>query len=310
MPGCDNLCRVCGLLYFYLCQLWRPVPGMWIVIFQPMPAVTTCARYTECCISIYASCAGCTKFCFSTYASFARLWRPVPDMWIVTVLPMPAVTTCVEYVDCYISTYASCTRCAKFCFSTYANCARLWQPVLGMWIVIFLPMPAVTTCAGYTEGYIFTYASFAGCTKFFPPPMSIVPGCDDLCRVYRGLFFYLHHLRQVLFFYLYQLCQAVTNCAGYVDCFISTYASCAGCGKFYFSTYSNSAMLWRPVQGMWIVIFLPVPAVTTCTGQTECYIFTHANCAGGTSVVFYLCQLSGRNITPCITCTGCHSWHR
>ena len=142
MPGYDDLCWVCGLLYFYLRQLWWPVSGMWIVIF----------------------------------------------------LPMPAVTTCVGYVDCYISTYASC---AKFCFSTYSNCARLWQPVLGMWIVIFLPIPAVKTCAGQTEGYIFTYASCAGGASVVFLPMPPGPGmqdcyistyasCDDLCRVYRG----------------------------------------------------------------------------------------------------------------------------
>ena len=43
VPGCDDLCQVCGLLHFYLCQLWRPVPS-----------------------------AGYAKWYISTYA---RLWR-------------------------------------------------------------------------------------------------------------------------------------------------------------------------------------------------------------------------------------------
>ena len=103
-----------------------------------------------------------------------------------------------------------------------------------MWIVIFLRMPAVTTCAGQAEGYIFTYARCDGGASVVFLTIPIVPGyddlcrvcgllyfylyasCDDPCRVYRVLCFYLCQLRrmhQILFFYLCQLCQAMTTCA-------------------------------------------------------------------------------------------------
>ena len=147
VPGCDDLCQVCELLYFYLWQLWRSVPGMWIVIFLTMPAVTTCAVYTEDYIFTYASCAGCLK-CSFFYR--CQLWRPVPGMWIVIFLSMPGRTTCAGYAECCISTYAS--QCQ-----------------------------AVTTCTGYVDCYMSTYAS-----------------CDDLRRVYRGLYFYQCQLCRVL----------------------------------------------------------------------------------------------------------------
>ena len=111
---CDDLCwvrqvlyfylqQVCQTVFFYLSQLCRPVPCMWIVLFLPIPGVTTCAEYAE--------------WYISTYASLCQ-----------------AMATCARYVDCYISTYASGDD--------------LYRPS-GMQSGIFLPMP----------------------------------GCDDLCRV-------------------------------------------------------------------------------------------------------------------------------
>ena len=69
----------------------------------------------------------------------------------------------------YIFTYASCAGGASVVFLPM-------PPVPDMRIVIFLLMPAVTTCAGYTECYISTYARWA---NFFLP-MPTVPGCEDL----------------------------------------------------------------------------------------------------------------------------------
>ena len=120
------------------------------------------------------------------------------------------VTTCAGYVDCYISTHASCD-----------------DLVPGMWIAIFLPMPAVTTCAG---GLLYFYlcqlwrpVSVMQSVIFLP-----LPGCDDLCR--------------------------------YVDCNILSMPDCDDlcrvCGLLYFYL----CQLWRPVPGMWSVIFLPMPA--------------------------------------------------
>ena len=90
------------------------------------------------------------------------------------------------YADYYISTYA-----------------RLSQPALGMWIVIFLPLPAVTTCAGYTEGYIFTYASCAGGPKCsFVLLMPAVTSCARFASTY----------------------DSCDDRAGYAECYISTCA--------------------------------------------------------------------------------------
>ena len=322
----DDLCRVCGLIYFYLCQLWRPVPGKQRVIFLPMPAVPRAL------VLFFNLCHLC-QVCGLLYFYLCQLWRPVPGIQSVIFPLMPdapicflylcqlcqTVTNCVGYVYCYISTYASCAGCAKFCFSTYSNCARLWRPVLGMWIVIFLPIPAVTTCAGQTEGYIFTYASCAEGASVVFLPMPPVPG-----------------MRIVIFLPM----PAVTTCAGYTECYISTYASapiflqpmpsvpgcddlCWVCGLLYFPPmplwrlvpgmwtviflpmpaapsfvfllYSNCGRLWRFVPGMWTVIFLPMPAVTTCAGYVQGYISTYASCDDLCQVCalsyFYLCQL-------------------
>ena len=150
VPGCDDLCRICGLLYFYLCQLWRPVQGMWIVISLPKPAVMTCAWQREGYIFTYSSCAGgasvvflpmpavpgCDKLCQVwglLYFYLCQLWWPVPGIRSVIFLPMPAVldapscfffclcqlcqavTTCARRVDCYISTYDSCDDLYRVC---------------------------------------------------------------------------------------------------------------------------------------------------------------------------------------------------
>ena len=66
VPGCDDQCRICGLLYFYICQAVTTCAGLWIVIFLPMPAVTTCAGYAESYISTYASCASGASVVFLT----------------------------------------------------------------------------------------------------------------------------------------------------------------------------------------------------------------------------------------------------
>ena len=53
----DDMCRVCGLLYFYLdascndlCRVCR------VLYFYLCQAVITCAGYVDCYISAYASC--------------------------------------------------------------------------------------------------------------------------------------------------------------------------------------------------------------------------------------------------------------
>ena len=171
VPGCDDLCRVCGLLYFWLCQLWPPAPGMQrrVLYLDLCQAVTTCTGYVDCqffylyascddlCwvyrglfFCIYASCADRAKCCFSTYANCARLWWPMPG-----------------YVNCYISTNA-----------------RLGRPVPIMQIVIFLSMPAVTPCVGYTEGLIYFVAS--SCARPAECCFSVYANCTrlrQLCQV-------------------------------------------------------------------------------------------------------------------------------
>ena len=215
------------VIFLPRCQAVITCAGVWIVIFLPMPAVTTCAGYVDCYISTYASCDDLCWVYRVLYFYLCQLHQMHQILFFYLCQLCQAVTTCDVYVDCYISTYASCDDLCWICGLLYFYLCQLWRPVPDVWIVIFLPTPAVTTCTGYTEGYIFTYASYAGCAKLFFS-MSTLPGCDDLCRVYRVLYFYLRQLRrmrQVLFFYLCQLCQVVTNCAGYVDCYISTYAS-------------------------------------------------------------------------------------
>ena len=161
-----------------------------------MPTVTTCAGYAECYISTYA-----------------RLWWPVPGMWIVIFLPMPGCDDLCQVCGLlYFYLYASCDDLCRvyrvLCFYLYQ--LRRMHQVLFFYLCQLCH--AVTTCAGYVDCYISTYAS-----------------CDNLCWVCELLYFYLCQLRrgrQVLFFYLFQQCQALTTCAGYVDCHFSTYASC------------------------------------------------------------------------------------
>ena len=122
------------------------------VIFLPMPAVTTCAGYAESYISICA-----------------RLWRPVPGMWIVIFLPMPGITTCRLCWVCKVLYFylcqpvPGCDDLCRVCGLLYFYLCQLWRPVLGIqrlyfylhqlwrvcWLLFFLPMPVVTTCAGY-----------------------------------------------------------------------------------------------------------------------------------------------------------------
>ena len=200
---------------------------------------------------------------------------------------MPVVTTCTGYVDCFISSYA-----------------RLWRLLPGIWIDIFLPMPAapgaaqcflvlpmpgcdhlcgvygllnfylcktVTTCAGYVNCYISTYAS-----------------CDDLRRVCRVLYFYLSQAVTTCtgvcrLFYFY-LCQTLTTFAGNMDCYISTYASCAECC----STYASCVDLCRVCR---MLSFYLYQAMTTCARYVDCYISTSASCddlCWGLQTVIYL----------------------
>ena len=121
--------------------------------------------------------------------------------------------------------------------------------------------------------------------------MPIVPGCDDLCwvsgllyfykhascdnlcREYRVLYFYLCQLRrvcQVSFFYLFQLCQAVTTCAGYVDCYISTYASCDDLCRANWGLYFYLCQLCREC---WVrPSFLRRNRAITCLRSPKSYL--------------------------------------
>ena len=212
MPGCDDL-------------------STWIVIFLPLPALTICARYAECYISTYVRCD-------------------------------PPVS---GYTDCYISNNTICARCAKFCFSTYTNCARLWRPVPGMWIVILLPMPAAPS--SLSVGFFFFF--------FFFLPMPTVPGCDDLCQVCGLSYFYLCQLwrpvpgiQSVLFLPL----LAMPGVQSDVFLHIPAVPGCDDlwqvCGLLYFPLYQ----LWRHVPGIQSVKFLPMPAAPS-------FVFlTYANC--------------------------------
>ena len=109
VSGCDDLCQVCRLLYFYLCQLWRPVPGMQSVIFLYMPAVTTRARYVDYYISTCVSCDDLCRVCGLLYfyldARCEDLCRVCSVLYFYLC---QAVITCAGYVECYISSYASC----------------------------------------------------------------------------------------------------------------------------------------------------------------------------------------------------------
>ena len=81
MPGCDNLYQVCRLLYFYLCQLCQVHKVLFFYLCQPVP--------------------GCDDLC--------RVCK------VVYFYLCQAVTTCAGYEDCYnfiISTYA---RCYELC---------------------------------------------------------------------------------------------------------------------------------------------------------------------------------------------------
>ena len=176
VPGCDDLCGVCGLLYFYLYQLWRPVPGKQRVIFLPMPAVP-----------------GTLVLFF--YSEYARLWRPVPGMWIVIFLfvcqlwrpvpgiqsvmfpPMPAAPDAPSFVFLPIPTVPGYDDLCRVCGLLYFYLCQLWQPLLGMWIVVFLPMPAAP-----------------GAPSFIFLPIPTVPGFDNLCRVCGLLYFCLCQL--------------------------------------------------------------------------------------------------------------------
>ena len=271
--SCDNLCRVCGLLYYYLdasCDDMCRAP------------------YTECYIPTYA-----------------RLWRLVPDMQSVMFLPMLGCNNLCR-VDCYISTYASCddlcrlsecdiciyascTGNAKFCFSTtvpgcdelcqicgllHFYLCKLWRLVSGMWIIIFLPLPA----APDAPSFVFL-------------PMPTVPGCDELCQICGLLYFYLcqlHRVRQVLLFYLFQLYRAMMTCAWYVDCYISihtscddlcqanrglhlTYASCARGASVAFLTIPTVPGCDDLCRVYGLLYFYLCQAVTTCAGYVDCY---------------------------------------
>ena len=194
-----------------------------------MPAVTTCTGYVDCFISTYA-----------------RLWRPLPGIWIDIFLPMPAAPGAAQ---CFL-------------VLPMPGCDHLFG-VYGL--LIFYLCKTVTTCAGYVNCYISTYAS-----------------CDDLHRVCRVLYFYLSQVvttctGYVDCFYFYQ-CQTLTTFAGYVDCYISTYASCdnlcrvsegytyistyvscagssAGCTKFCVLYLCQLCQLWRPIAIMLIATF-------------------------------------------------------
>ena len=230
----DDLCRACRVLHFF-----------------SVPAMTACARLHSTSLIVFVCfflfVFVCSYVCFGG----GGLWRLVPATSSVVfstyVSLCQAAETCAWYAECYISTYASCVGCTKFCFSTYVNCARLWQPVPGVLIVIFLPMPAVTTCAGYAV------LSFYLWQLWRPVPST----------------------KRFIFLNMPAVPGAVCCCAGFVECYHSTYTR-----------------LWRPVPGMWIVIFLPMPAVTTCAGGYRLYIcLCKLRLLPGGLSYFYLCQL-------------------
>ena len=134
-------------------------------------------------------------------------------------LSVPAVTTSTRMYVIYSSLLLLVfCRLHTVLIFVCANCDNLYY-------IIFLTLLAVTTCSGYADCYISTYASCAGWTKF--------------C------------------FSTYANCVRLWTCARYAECYVSTYASsdnlCQVCGLLYFYL----CQLWRHVPGMWIIIFLP-----------------------------------------------------
>ena len=173
-----------------------------------MPAVTTCARYTQSVIFLpmpaVTTCAGYAESYISTCA---RLWRPVPGMWIVIFLPMPTMTTCrlcwvcrvlysylcqalatcAGYVDCYISTYASCDDLGRVCRVLYFYLCQAVTTCVGFVDCYIFTYASCDDLCRYTEGYIFTYTICGGLSVIF----STYASCDDLCWLCRVLYFYL-----------------------------------------------------------------------------------------------------------------------
>ena len=109
---------------------------MWIVLLLPIPVVTSCAGYNG----------------------------------VLYFYLRPNLTTCGGYVDCYISTYASCDDLSRACgvLNFYLRQLRRMRLVL-----FFLPIPAVP-----------------GAPSFVFLPISTVPGFDHLCWVIFSVIFF------------------------------------------------------------------------------------------------------------------------
>ena len=144
---------------FYLYQLCQPMPAAHSVNFLSVPTVTTCTSmyvihsslvslnvifvlvpamttYGGCIEYFIFACATCDNmnqhicYIYSSLISLVfciclcQLWQPMPGTHRVIFLPMPAVTPCARYVDCYISDFVSCDNLflvSRFYISTYAS---------------------------------------------------------------------------------------------------------------------------------------------------------------------------------------------
>ena len=129
VPGCDDLCRVNRVLYF-------------ISIY------TSCARYAPKFVVLFMpivpGCDELCRICGLLYFCLCQLWRPVPGMWIVLFLPMPAVPGPPSFVFLPIPTVPGCDNLCLVCGSLKFYLYQLWRPVPGKQRVIFLPLPAVS----------------------------------------------------------------------------------------------------------------------------------------------------------------------